>query len=71
MSKLMAHILVGVLVAAVLMFIKNMLLPESLRASEAFDTFISLCYVACIVVPCAIYFAKNKPGTNNKGDRVE
>ena len=71
MSKIIARLIVGIIAAFVLKLISSLLLPVSLTESEAFDKFISLCYVACIVVPCAIYFAKAKPGTNNKGERVE
>ena len=70
MSKIIARIIVGLLVAAALKLISSLLLPASLTESESFDTVISLCYAACIVVPCALYFAKAKPGTNNKGERV-
>ena len=71
MSKLMAHILVGVITAAVLMILNETIVPENLYESEAFNHFMSVCYCLSIIIPCAIYFAKNKPGTNNKGERVE
>ena len=70
MSKIIARIIVGLLVAAALKLISVFLLPASLTASTGFDTFLSACYVACIVVPCVIYFIKTPPGTNNKGERV-
>jgi hypothetical protein len=67
MSKLIAHILVGVLAAAILMLINATIIPVSLRGSEKFDCFMSLCYVACIVVSCAIYYIKTPPGKDNRG----
>ena len=70
MSKLIARILVGVIVAAVLMAINEFLVPESLYMNDAFNHFMSVCYFACIIVPCVIYFIKTPPGTNNKGERV-
>ena len=70
MSKIIARIIVGLLVAATLKLISILLLPVSLTETTGFDTFLSVCYVACIVVPCAIYFVKAPPGTNNKGERV-
>ncbi len=70
MSKIIARIIVGLLVAVALKLISILLLPVSLTETTGFDTFLSVCYVACIVVPCAIYFVKAPPGTNNKGERV-
>jgi hypothetical protein len=70
MSKIIARIIVGLLVAVALKLISSLLLPTTITESESFDTVISLCYAACIIVPCAIYFIKTPPGTNNKGERV-
>ena len=70
MSKIIARIIVGLLVAATLKLISVFLLPASLTASTGFDTFLSVCYFASIIVPCVIYFIKTPPGTNNKGERV-
>lgn len=70
MSKIIARIIVGLLIAVALKLVSNMLLPASLTASTGFDTFLSICYMACIVIPCAIYFIKTPPGTNNKGERI-
>ena len=70
MSKIIARIIVGLLVAVALKLISILLLPVSLTETTGFDTFLSVCYVACIVVPCVIYFVKAPPGTNNKGERV-
>ncbi len=70
MSKIIARIIVGLLVAATLKLISILLLPVSLTETTGFDTFLSVCYVACIVVPCVIYFVKAPPGTNNKGERA-
>lgn len=70
MSKIIARIIVGLLVAVALKLISILLLPVSLTETTGFDTFLSVCYVACIVVPCAIYFVKAPPGTNNKGERA-
>ena len=69
MSKIIARIIVGLLIAVALKLISTLLLPETLTASDGFNSFISLCYVACIVVPCAIYFVKAPPGTDNRGQR--
>ena len=66
MSKLIAHILVGVITAAVLMILNETIVPENLYESEAFHHFLSVCYFACIIVPCALYFIKMPPGTNTK-----
>lgn len=71
MSKIIVRLIVGIIAAFVLKLISSLLLPASLTESEGFDKIISLCYVACIVVPCAIYFLHSKPGTNNKGERIE
>ena len=70
MSKIIARIIVGLLVAVALKLISILLLPVSLTETTGFDTFLSVCYVACIVVPCAIYFVKAPPGTNNTGERA-
>ena len=70
MSKIIARIIVGLLVAVALKLISILLLPASLTESSGFDTFLSACCIACIVVPCVIYFIKAPPGTNNKGERV-
>jgi hypothetical protein len=70
MSKIIARIIVGLLIAAALKLISVLLLPASLTESTSFDTFLSVCFVACIVVPCVVYFIKTPPGTNNKGERV-
>ncbi len=70
MSKIIARITVGLLVAVALKLISSLLLPTTITESESFDTVISLCYAACIIVPCAIYFIKTPPGTNNKGERM-
>jgi len=70
MSKIIARIIVGLLVAVALKLISSLLLPTTITESESFDTVISLCYAACIIVPCVIYFIKTPPGTNNKGERV-
>ena len=69
MSKLIAHLLVGIAAAAALMILNATVFPESLHESEAFDRFISVCYVACIIVPCVIYYLKTPRGTDNRGQR--
>jgi hypothetical protein len=52
------------------MAINEFLVPESLYMNDAFNHFMSVCYFACIIVPCVIYFIKTPPGTNNKGERI-
>ena len=70
MSKIIARIIVGLSIAVALKLISILLLPASLTESSGFDTFLSVCCIACIIVPCVIYFVKTPPGTNNKGERV-
>ena len=67
MSKIIARLFVGILAALVLKLISTLLLPAAITESEGFDTIISLCYAACIIVPCVIYFVKAPPGTDNRG----
>ena len=66
MSKLFAHILVGVIAAGALMLLNETVVPESLYESDSFNHFMSVCYFACIIVPCVIYYIKMPPGTNTK-----
>jgi hypothetical protein len=66
MSKLIAHILVGITAAAGLVAINEFLVPEDLYMSDSFNHFMSVCYFACIIIPCVIYFIKMPPGTNTK-----
>lgn len=65
----MAHILVGVLAAAVLMILNETIVPENLYESEAFNHFMSVCYCLSIIIPCAIYYLKTPRGTDNRGQR--
>ena len=67
MSKIIARLLVGILAALALKLISTLLLPTALTESEGFDAVISLCYAACIIVPCVIYFVKAPPGKDNRG----
>lgn len=67
MSKIIARLLIGILAALALKLISTLLLPTAITESESFDAVISLCYAACIIVPCVIYFVKAPPGKDNRG----
>ena len=69
MSKLIAHILVGAIIAGILMAVNEFLIPESLYTSDAFNHFMSACYCLSIIIPCAIYYIKTPRGTDNRGQR--
>ena len=69
MSKLIAHILVGALIAGALMAINEFLIPENLYMSDAFNHFMSACYCLSIIIPCVIYYLKTPRGTDNRGQR--
>ena len=69
MSKLIAHILVGALIAGALMAVNEFLVPESLYTSDAFNHFMSACYCLSIIIPCVIYYLKTPRGTDNRGQR--
>ena len=67
MSKLILRIFMGVIAASVLFLFNTFVIPESLSQDDRFNTFMNVCYLACIVVPCAIYYTKTPPGTDNRG----
>jgi len=69
MSKLIAHILVGAIVAGILMLVNAFLVPENLYMSDSFNHFMSACYCLCIIIPCVIYYLKTPRGTDNRGQR--
>lgn len=62
MSKLLSYLIPGIVVAAILMAVKAFLLPEELCKADWFNILMSIVYLACIIVPCAIYFFTNPPG---------
>ncbi len=67
MSKIIAHILVGIVAAALLKIASIYLVPAGIQELEEFDAVVSLCCVACVVVSCAIYYIKMPPGKDNRG----
>ncbi|SHK61554.1 hypothetical protein [Fibrobacter sp. UWH4] len=69
MSKIIARLLVGILAALALKLISTLLLPTAITESESFDAVISLCYAACIIVPCVIYFVKAPPEKTTEGKK--
>ena len=69
MSKLIAHILVGAIIAGILLAVNEYLVPESLYMSDAFNHFMSVCYCLSIIIPCVIYYLKTPRGTDNRGQR--
>lgn len=69
MSKVILRIFLGLIAASLLFLANKYLFPADLTQNESFETLISVGYLACIVIPCAIYFLRNPPGTNNKGER--
>ena len=69
MSKLIAHSLVGAIIAGILMLVNAFLVPESLYMSDAFNHFMTACYCLSIIIPCVIYYLKTPRGTDNRGQR--
>jgi hypothetical protein len=69
MSKLIAHIFVGMILVAILMTVNEFLVPESLYMSDAFNHFMTACYCLSIIIPCVIYYLKTPRGTDNRGQR--
>lgn len=62
MSKLLSYLIPGIVIAILLMVVDVSLIPESLHKADWFNHFMSILYIACIIVPCLIYFFKNPPG---------
>ena len=67
MSKIIAHILVGIIAAALLKIISIYLFPASFNEFEEFDALVSLACFACIIISCARYYIKMPPGKDNRG----
>ena len=67
MSKIIAHILVGIVAAALLKIASVYFVPTSIQEMTEFDAVVSLCCIACVIISCAIYYIKAPPGKDNRG----
>lgn len=65
MSKLLSYMIPGIVLAIILILVNGLLLPDSLH-SGWFSIFMSILVLACIIVPCVIYFIKLPPGRGAK-----
>ena len=67
MSKIIAHILVGIVAATLLKVASIYLTPASIQEFEEFDAIVSLACFACVIASCAFYYIKMPPGKDNRG----
>lgn len=66
MTKLIVYMLPGLILAIILNILCATVVSDSTQNTIWFDKLQSILTIACIVVPCIIYYIKMPPGTNTK-----
>ena len=66
MTKLVAHMIPGLLLILVFAFLKSFVIPVEITVQGWFVFLTAAVFIFSIVIPCVIYYLRTPPGIDHK-----
>ena len=66
MTKLVAHMVPGLLLIVVFALLKNFVIPVEVTVQGWFVYLTAAVFIFSIVIPCVIYYLRTPPGIDHK-----
>lgn len=66
MTKLIAHLIPGLVLIGIFTLIKNFAVSPDTAFSTWFVYLSAAFYLLCVIVPCVVYYLRTPPGIDHK-----